>query len=386
MKNVLIAYHQFPHYRQGIIDELTASDMNVVFFSGCRGDFDGIPSAVFDEEKVSIFYGKNLWFKGLLYQVGLIGLICSRKFDAIVLLANPNFISTWIAAILCRALRVRVIFWGHGFIDEDASFKNLVRKLFFSLANSLYVYGHRSKGIAIDYGFSKQRIYVGLNSLDYKRQLPLRLFLDGEIVSCDGLHFDESGGALKILCVSRLTKICDYDVLIRAVSIAKVNFGVNCQVIFIGDGPSKQGLELLCAELHVNARFLGAIYNEAVVSKWIYCADVVVSPGKVGLTAMHSLMYGTPVITHSSLSRQMPEVEAVIDGVTGGFFEKGSSESLANVLSKFESHLGKRNIVRQNCYRVIDYFYNPMFQFKVLADAINGAPASDYCITDAFKG
>ena len=44
--------------------------------------------------------------------------------------------------------------------------------------------------------------------------------------------------------------------------------------------------------------------------------DITVSPDKVGLTAIHSMAYGRPVITHDNMDRQGPEVEAVIPGRT----------------------------------------------------------------------
>ena len=44
-----------------------------------------------------------------------------------------------------------------------------------------------------------------------------------------------------------------------------------------------------------------------------------VSPGNVGLTAIHSLSYGTPVLTHNNFNNQMPEVESIQPGFNGYF-------------------------------------------------------------------
>jgi glycosyltransferase involved in cell wall biosynthesis len=42
--------------------------------------------------------------------------------------------------------------------------------------------------------------------------------------------------------------------------------------------------------------FYGESYNERELAPLIALADVCVSPGNVGLTAIHALTYGTPVI------------------------------------------------------------------------------------------
>ncbi len=66
----------------------------------------------------------------------------------------------------------------------------------------------------------------------------------------------------------------------------------------------------------------GACYDEEIIGELIFNAQLCVSPGNVGLTAMHSLVYGTPVITHNNFSNQSPEFEAIIDGKTGSFSKK----------------------------------------------------------------
>ena len=49
-------------------------------------------------------------------------------------------------------------------------------------------------------------------------------------------------------------------------------------------------------------------------------SDLTVSPGNIGLTAIHSLSYGTPVCSHSNFNNQMPESEAIINFEKWFFF------------------------------------------------------------------
>jgi glycosyltransferase involved in cell wall biosynthesis len=96
-----------------------------------------------------------------------------------------------------------------------------------------------------------------------------------------------------------------------------------------------------------------------------------VSPGNVGLTAIHSLSFGTPVCTHSNFFNQMPEVEVIEEGVTGCFFEENNIESLDNVISKWVNFPKDRSVIRDNCYQIIDDLYNPYNQLNVIKSLLN---------------
>ena len=86
---------------------------------------------------------------------------------------------------------------------------------------------------------------------------------------------------------------------------------------------------------------------------------------------MHSLVYGTPVITHNDFTDQMPEFEAIIPGKTGDFFIKDSIDDLSNSIGKWIGNMEKREDVRKSCYEIIDKFYNPTFQLQVIKNVIN---------------
>ena len=80
--------------------------------------------------------------------------------------------------------------------------------------------------------------------------------------------------------------------------------------------------------LNQNVCFFGPCYDEFEIGMLIYNAALCVSPGNVGLTAIHSLSYGTPVISHNDFKHQMPEFEAIVPGETGAFFIANDLNSL----------------------------------------------------------
>lgn len=361
---VAISYHFFPHYRKGVIEQISRHT-DAVFLGDSLGE-DGIrPHNFKDGQKFKPSKCWRAW--KFVFQPRTI-LEAFKDYDAFVFLANPNHISTWIAAILLRIRGRRVIFWGHGFKSSDKTIKNSLRKLFFSLSHAFYTYGWRAKKNAVALGFDPKKTYVGFNSLDYIEQKKIR----------DRLLSREKCSASReilITCISRLTTACRYDMLFDAIKAAQDNSPQRFRVSIIGDGPERAKLEQKARDMNIEAKFHGAIYDENKIAEHIYNADVTVSPGKVGLTAMHSLMYGTPVVSNDDFASQMPEVEAVIPGYTGELFKSGSIESLTNVLIEFTARFPDRELTRNNCFAMIDDIYNPFKQMNVLAMAIEGKPA-----------
>ncbi len=374
LNRVLLAYHFFPHYRKGVLEEL-ANEIPIDFLADSSG-IDGIKAYQFND-KNRFIDAKCHYFRGLMFQRKIVSLATFGDYDAYIFLANPNHITTWLASVVCKLRGKRVIFWGHGFLSSKKTPKNQLRRYFFSLANSFYTYGYRAKQNAMSLGFPEHSLHVGFNSLDYEHQINFR----------KDLPPPEQSKTLRIACVSRLTKLCRYDMLLEACALAYMQCGLQIEVDFIGDGPERQSLTEQAISLGIKSRFHGAVYDESAISKLFSAADVTVMPGKIGLTAMHSMMYGTPVISHDDFERQMPEVEAIVPGVTGNLFRYGDVHHLSETLIQSKAQFSDRENVRKNCFRMIDEIYNPKRQVDVMLRALNGEAAENGDDTlNIFKG
>jgi glycosyltransferase involved in cell wall biosynthesis len=171
-----------------------------------------------------------------------------------------------------------------------------------------------------------------------------------------------------IVFIGRLTKVKRFDLLIDAIS--KLNKrGEFVNVTFVGDGVERQNMERRVNELGIQNQvwFYGACYDEGINAELIYNADLCVSPGNIGLTAMHVMMFGCPAITNDDFNHQMPEFEAILEGESGTFFKAGDSSSLSDCISQwFRIHNNDRESVRQSCYKVINSKWNPHNQISIL--------------------
>ena len=321
----------------------------------------------FDASELRIVHRIPVKSFGPFYIVkGLLSLL-KKDIDVYFVLGATRNLSLFIMCLWKRLFypQKRIYFWTHGLYGKESKFELLFWKLpLFRLANGIFTYGDYSKNLLIEKGFPPQKIFVIHNSLAYDEQLRIRTSL---IPS--SLYHEHFGNNHPILVmIGRLNMRKHLDMLIEAVSILKKK-GNLFNVVMIGDGEDKEKLIAISEKLGVRDQvwFYGACYDEYMNAELIYNSDLCVVPGDIGLTAIHSMMFGTPVVSHNYSPNQGPEFEAIKPGITGDFFEHGNIDSLAGVISNwFYKHSTDRDQVRFNCYNEIDTNWNPNYQMKVI--------------------
>lgn len=312
--------------------------------------------------------------RNLLWQTGLIGLAVRRDIDVIIFLGNVNFLSTWVAAVLAKLFKKRILFWTHGWLRAERGLKAIVRRTFYRLADGLLLYGNRAKRLGVTSGFAASQMYVVYNSLDYQLQKQLLLQVTADKTLLVRQRLFTNPNLPVIIYTGRLTKTKDLPLLIRAIALLEKS-GCTVRLLLVGDGPEHEPLRHLAQELGVTVHFYGPCYDEHVLSELIMSSNMTVTPGPIGLTAMHSLAYGTPVITHDDPDDQGPEWEAIIPGQTGDLFRRGDVHDLATVIQKWSALPWPNESIREQCKLVIDQYYNPKYQESVIDRAVAGLPA-----------
>jgi len=338
-------------------------------------DFDYLFGASLSDIKqmdTSLLRGKvektntRTFFGGWYWQPGLLGKLF-KGYDRYLLVCETRALSTWVFCILARLLgkSKKIYFWSHGWYGKESSLEKTIKKFLFRLPKGgIFLYGNYARKLMIDEGFNPQKLHTIHNSLDYDRQLEIRKELRVLPIYRD--HFGNDNPNL--FFVGRLTEVKKLDLILLAMAQLR-DKGQCYNMTFIGDGKERESLVALTKELKLDQKvwFYGACYDEKVLSDLIYNADLCVAPGNIGLTAMHTLAYGTPALTHNDFPYQMPEFEAIREGETGTFFNIGDVNSLAESISRwFNDKKGKREEVRNACMKEIDEQWNPKFQIKVL--------------------
>jgi glycosyltransferase involved in cell wall biosynthesis len=335
-------------------------------------DFTQDPFPTYQERLHSL---KNSWVKGkfLVWQNGVISKCLLTKPDLVILLGEALIFSNWIGALICRMRGIRVVFLGHGMYGNEPFFKLLFRKSFCKLANEHIVYERRAKKILQANGLKGKKIHVLFNSLDYDTHLKLRESL-GHLDKKEIFPFLKNPADPTLIFIGRLTTSKKLDMLLRAVKALYLE-GIKLNILMVGDGTERAMLEHYATDnLETGSfHFFGACYDEVIAGKLIAAADLCVSPGNVGLTAVHSLSFGTPLCTHNNWGNQGPEVEALEEGRTGIFFEENNLDDLILKLKEWSMNIpANREDLRRFCYTIIDTYYNPYYQEKVIQNVVEG--------------
>ena len=299
------------------------------------------------------------------YTKGLYKLIIDKRYDTYLMAGDLWNVSVWIFCIMKNIFfrKKRIFFWTHGILRVRKWPINLLSKWFFKMPDLVFTYGDRAKQVMISEGLDGSKIWPIHNSLDYDEQIKLR----GNITALYKEHFKNNNPTL--VFIGRLTKVKKLDMLVKAVEILHRQ-RIEVNLTLVGDGTERASLESQVKQLGLSERvwFYGKCYEEIEKSELIANAVLCVAPGNIGLTAMDSLVYGTPCLTMDNFDLQMPEHEAIKEGITGSFFKENDVNDLAEKITDWLQNNQKRDLVRQDCYQEIDTRWNPNYQLKIIKE------------------
>jgi glycosyltransferase involved in cell wall biosynthesis len=307
-------------------------------------------------------------FKFFIWQKGAFHLIF-KKYEHYILYGDSFYLSNWLILIFAKILGKKTYLWTHG-LYVDLNWKSkLFNFLFYKMATKILLYGNFSRNKMIELGYEKEKLVCIYNSLDYDKQIAIRDKITQ--INPHINHFKNKNPV--IIYIGRIQVIKKLNYILESIcELKKEGIGVNFVVI----GEDKEGVDLpnsiTALNITENVWLFGPCYKEDTLAELIYHADVCISPGNIGLTAVHSLTYGTPAITHSNYKNQMPEFEAIESGITGDFFIENDVFDLKQKITKWINlDVSRRNFVRKKCFEMIDNRYNPNYQINVFKSLVN---------------
>lgn len=270
-----------PTYRAPFFNLLaSACDGGMSLFTGLPRPSEGITTT--DELRVTRYeLGRNIHLFGgnfyLCYQQGLMNWLKEWNPDALIVEANPRYLSTSSAVNWMHAQDKPVIGWGLG-APPVSGFREQRRISFLRQFDALIAYSQRGADEYADLGFPLDRIFVAHNSVSPSPtwQMPER-----------PSTFDLRP---VILFVGRLQLRKNVDLLLGA--CAEIQ---NARLVIVGDGPHREEFESLAAEIYPSAEFVGAKHGEELKAYFAE-ADLFVLPGTGGLAVQEAMSYGLPVI------------------------------------------------------------------------------------------
>lgn len=366
-KKLCVIFSVASHYRESIYKEIDQEYDCDWYFSDEDAGVKSMDLSLLKNTEIKHFkkIGRRLnAIEGIQY------LLSDKRYDTYLMLFGTVCVSIWWFLLKAKLFypKKKIYLWGHGWYGKETRIEKIIKRMILKAAAGVFVYGNYSKSMARKMGCDTDKIHVIHNSLHYEDQMVLRK----QLVPSDiyRTHFNNSNPT--IIFIGRLTYIKKLHQLIEALSIL-ISKGEQYNLVFVGDGTERVSLEKLAKEKGIseNIWFYGASYDEKTNAELIFNSDLCVSPGNVGLTGVHTMMFGTPVITHNNFPWQMPEFETIIPGETGDFFVQNDVTDLADTISRWlKTNSNNRDQIRQRCFEVIDTDWNPYAQIEVIKSVI----------------
>ncbi|HSK87361.1 MAG TPA: glycosyltransferase family 4 protein [Anaerolineales bacterium] len=271
-----------PNYRAPFFDLLaSACDGGMGLFTGLPRAVEGI--ATTDKLRVADYHlGRNLHlFSGslyLCYQTGLIDWFKNWNPDALIVEANPRYLSTSAAVRWMHARGKPVIGWGLGTGTKGKGVEVKGWAGFIHQFDALLAYSQRGVNEYAALGFPREKVFVAHNSVS----APPSVALD---------HRPQTTDRFTILFVGRLQARKRVDDLLRACA----QLESKPHLVIVGDGPEREKLQAIAREIYPEAEFVGAKHG-AELKPYFAEADLFVLPGTGGLAIQEAMSYGLPVI------------------------------------------------------------------------------------------
>ncbi|MEM8681630.1 MAG: glycosyltransferase family 4 protein, partial [Planctomycetota bacterium] len=385
-----------PTYRVALFNALAKSpDYRVRLFASHRipGNPDSVTEGLECEhhlDRCSSYFGdRAFWQHGASLPRDM------GRGDILVFNSNPRFLSNGRLVMQAKTRGLRTIAWNHATSSSSGNISSAVRKRLSGwAAELLLVYTEMERERLCQEGVPPSRVRALNNTLDVEPMLeacagwgapqdtcPVSNLeairsTPGETLQAFRRESDLGGGPILLVC-GRVTDKMRLDLLIEALHVLKQSRDQSLpKTVVIGSGPAEAPVKRLAAERGVadDLIWLGEIRDEQKLAPWFLSADLFVYPGAIGLSVVHAMAYGLPVITHSDARRQMPEFGYLRHGYNGMTFSPGRVSELADVIKETLSS-GQLQTLSQHALQTVHerYTFRAMVDnFKAALDAVHG--------------
>ena len=346
-----------PSYRAPFFDLLaSACDGGVSLFTGLPRPVEGI--AITDQLHVANHQlGKNIHlFRGslyLCYQIGLLGWLKNWDPDALIVEANPRYLSTPAAVNWMRGRRRPVVGWGLGApapSGTPARFRRTHWISFLKQFDALIAYSQRGADEYAAFGFPCQKIFVAHNSVALPPSFPL---------SPRPLTF---GHQPNILFVGRLQARKRLDSLLKACA----QLDLKPRVVVVGDGPEREKLQSLAKEIYPRTEFVGARHGTELEPHFTE-ADLFVLPGTGGLAIQEAMSYGLPIIVAQGDGTQ----DDLVRKENGWQIPPDDFNALVHTMKDALSDVARLRRMGAESYRIVKEEINIEKMVDVFVNALN---------------
>ncbi len=295
----------------------------------------------------------------LCWQGGLIEWLDAWQPDALIVEANPRYLSTRLACSWMRARHRPVLGWGLGAPQGKGSlepFRKPARARFLSHFDGMIAYSQRGAEEYRAYGFPAKNVFVAPNAAAPRPATPPQE------------RPQSFGERPVVLFVGRLQRRKRIDNLLHA--CAALPLESQPEVWIVGDGPAMDDFQTLARQVYPRAQFPGA-KRAADLEPYFSRADLFVLPGTGGLAVQEAMAHGLPVIVAEGDGTQ----DDLVRPENGWRVPPGDLLALTRTLQDALTnasrlrHMGRQSyrIVAEeaNLERMVEVFVNALSSMKI---------------------
>lgn len=306
-----------------------------------------------------------------LWRSAQVKLVDASRFDVILAGWNTRYLSLIPMLLLAKLRGIPTIMWGHGYSKNESFSRRLLRDTTGNLATAVLFYGATARNRYVERNGRPERAFVAPNSLDQREIQAARQHWRERPEEFD--RFRTQHGLVPgpvLLFVSRLVPENRTDLLLRAGAILRKTYP-DLKIVIVGGGEEEANLRAIAKDCGIEDRtiFTGAIYDELELAPWFLSSDLFVYPRNVGLSLLHAMGYGLPVITTDYEPSWAPEVDALKPWINGMTYQDCSFEALAQIVGAILSDRERLDRLKANALRTATEEYS-------LTKMVNGMEAA----------
>jgi glycosyltransferase involved in cell wall biosynthesis len=285
----------------------------------------------------------------LCYQAGLLDWLKGWNPDALIMEANPRYLSTPAAVRWMQARGKPVLGWGLGAPVRGQGTGERVWRTFLERFDALIAYSKRGADEYAALGFPREKIFVAHNSVS---RAPAATRERGP----------GTGDRMTILFVGRLQARKRVDDLLRACA----QLESNPRLLIVGDGPEREALQALAQTVYPEAEFVGARHG-AELGPYFAEADLFVLPGTGGLAVQEAMSHGLPVIVAKGDGTQ----DDLVRPQNGWQIPPDDFEALADTMKEALSDRARLRRMGAESYRIVREEINIERMVETFVAAVN---------------
>ncbi|WP_425104868.1 glycosyltransferase [Ancylobacter sp.] len=243
--------------------------------------------------------------------------------DIVVLSGAPRNVSNMLMLAWARWRGARTVWWGQYWSSTSRTHRFLLRLLLMKLSHAILFY--------TDDEVDAYR--NGLGRGDLRPVDALNNGINVEPILAVRAPYVPGQRPRSLLFIGRLTEKAELGTLLDALARPEL---ADVRLEIIGDGEERSSLEEKAAGLGLEGRIAwhGGMTDERAIAAIANRCRLFVYPGGVGLSLLHAMAYGLPVVVHDERWRHMPEIAAFHRARCGVNFERGNPVVLARAIAQ----------------------------------------------------